>query len=195
MKPRQARHRGLTALKRGSALLLLLTLTFGLSGRAAAESPELRRLQAGLDLFPSVLAADIDIREKTSAEGVLNIAVIYENNPQQAEDAAARLRQVARVKNIPLRVLIINPVLLEATPPPVAGIFISEPRLRHLGRVVAYGKANAAITFSPFQGDISAGVASSIQVTANILPQVNTNTLRVSGLRLKPFFLRIASHY
>lgn len=161
----------------------------------ASDSPELRRLRAGMDLFPSFLAADTQIRQKKAEDGKLHIALIYNDNPRRAEQQAEHLRQIGKIKNIPLKVQVMRPQDLRKNNELLAGIFITQPHLPQLPKVVHHGKTHSVITFSPFNGDVAQGISGGISVTARILPKVNIPTVKASGLRIKPFFLRIASLY
>lgn len=58
-----------------------------------------------------------------------------------------------------------------------------------------YGKQSNIITFPPFVGDVTLGVAGPIAIIARILPQLNMTTIAASKSALKPFFLRIAFRY
>jgi hypothetical protein len=49
--------------------------------------------------------------------------------------------------------------------------------------------------FSPFAGDVEAGVSSGLVVSDRILPYVNVEAMRLSGVQMKPFFLRVAEQY
>ena len=179
----------------GLLLTLVLQLTAALPVMAA-DAPELRRLRAGLDLFPSFLAADTAIASKVApTDGKLHIALIYDSNQRLAIQEAARLQKVGQIRHLPIIVDIMRPTALLANSTPLAGIFITQPQLAQLTKIVHYGKAHSIITFSPFIGDVALGVSGGISVTARILPKVNIPTLKASGLRIKPFFLRVASLY
>lgn len=176
-----------------AALLLPLMLIFTSIAMASTDSPEMRRLRAGLDLFPSFLAADTAIQAKRARDGKLHIALVYQNNMRRAEQLAERLRHIDTIKAIPMEVAILQANEVDNYPVPLAGIFITQPQLNHLGQVIKYGKVNSLITFSPFPGDVAQGVTGGLSIKARILPQLNQATLHDSGLQLKPFFLRIAT--
>ncbi len=175
-------------------MLLLCLVTASLAAQNL-DSHSTRRLYAGLDLFPSFLAADQQITAKKDADGNLVIYIVHHNDRRTAQKVAARLRDIKKIKGTPLKVVIVRDDYDEFHSQQPAGIFIAQPHLPHLAAVVNYGKAKSIITFSPFVGDVTLGVTGSIAVTARILPQVNLTTLTDSKLDLKPFFLRIATHY
>lgn len=154
-----------------------------------------RLLSAGLDIFPSFLAADQQLTDKLDKDGYLLLYIVHHNNQRRAQIIAARLKDIKKIRGLPLRVVIMRDYDALFSQEQPAAIFIAQPRLPHLAGLVLYGKEKSIITFSPFAGDITLGVCGSITVTARILPQVNMTTLAESRLRLKPFFLRIASPY
>lgn len=155
-----------------------------------------RLLHAGIDLFPSFLAADRHISEKRDKDGFLVIYVVHHNDQRIAQKIATHLGDIKKIKGIPLKVVVVRDAYDEFhTQQQPAGIFIAQPHLPQIAAVVNYGKQESIITFSPYPTDITLGVAGSIAITARILPQVNTKTLTDSKLELKPFFLRIAWRY
>jgi hypothetical protein len=159
------------------------------------DSQSTRRLHAGLDLFPSFLAADQQLASKKDRDGNLLIYIVHHNDRRTAQKIASRLRDLQKIKGIPLKVVIVRDDYAEFHKQQPAGIFIAQANLPHLAAVINFGKQKSIITFSPFVGDVDLGVAGSIAITARILPQVNMTTLADSRLDLKPFFLRIASRY
>ncbi len=154
-----------------------------------------RRLRAGLDLFPSFLAADQHIADKKDSDGNLILYIVHHNDKRTAQKVAAQLNSIKAIKGAPLKIVIVRDDYEQFQKDKPAGIFIAQANLPHLSAVINYGKQNSIITFSPFVGDVTLGVTGSIAVTARILPQVNTTTLADSNLSLKPFFLRVAARY
>ncbi len=173
------------------AALLLLSATF-----VHAGGREESRAWAGLDLFPSVLAADAEIAGKRGPDGKLSLVVLYQTDRELAAEMARRLTRTGTIRGIPIRVEITrDPRPLHGTAPPPAGIFLAEPRIGDLEAVTEFGRENRRLVFSPFAGDVERGVPAGIAVSDRILPLVNAEALDAFGLRLKPFFLRIAEVY
>ena len=175
--------------------ILLLSLVKASLAAPDQNSHVARRLRAGLDLFPSFLAADLRIKDKLDKNGDLILYIVHHNDKRTAQKIASKLRDIKTIKGAPLKVIIVRDDYDDFQNYQPAAIFIAQPHLPHLAAVVNYGKQNSIITFSPFDGDVNLGVTGSISITARILPQVNTMTLADSKLHLKPFFLRIASRY
>ncbi len=161
----------------------------------AMDGPEARRLMAGLELFPSFLAADQKIKTKKDVGGTLQLVILYQNDKRTAEKMAARLNQIGKIKSLPIHITISQTHSFHPTKIKPAGIFISQNNIGNLNAIVQYGKEHSIITFSPFTTDLKKGVTGSISITARIRPQVNMETLKSSHLAIKPFFLRISKQY
>jgi hypothetical protein len=154
------------------------------------------RISAGLDLFQSVLAADMDIKEKRGADGSLLLILIYQNDKKTAGNIAKKLMAVERIRGIPIRVeLIVNSALNQYSNTPPAGIFIIQDIRDNLPAVIDFGINHHVVVFSPFEGDVEAGVLGGIHISDRLLPYINLGALKASGIRIKPFFLRISKHY
>lgn len=175
------------------AVSIFLSLLLLWAAFAAAGDRETSRAWAGLDLFPSVLAADADIADKRGPDGRLPLAILYATDRDRAEEMARRLARTGTIRGIPIQVESTRnatPADWEHRPP--AGIFLAEPRLGDLETVVEFGRRRGRLVFSPFAGDVERGVPAGIAVSDRILPLVNAAALDASGIRLKPFFMRIA---
>jgi hypothetical protein len=173
------------------AALLLLSAAV-----ARAGDREESRAWAGLDLFPSVLAADAEIADKRGPDGALPLIILYQTDRELAEEMGRRLARTGTIRGIPIQVEIArNPASMQETDSPPAGVFLAEPRIGDLEAVIEFGRENRRLVFSPFAGDVERGVPAGIAVSDRILPLVNAESLDAFGLRLKPFFLRIAEVY
>jgi hypothetical protein len=161
-----------------------------------ADEPADRRAWAGLDLFPSFLAADADIAEKKRPDGALHLLLVYQNRQDLAESMRTHLKQVTKIHDIPTRITItgIDELGDEVEPSP-AGIFLVERAGDEIEAVIRLGREHRAVVFSPFAGDVERGISSGMVITDRILPYVNVEAMRLSGIRIKPFFLRIAEQY
>ncbi|MBF0622620.1 MAG: hypothetical protein HQL54_11905 [Magnetococcales bacterium] len=154
------------------------------------------RLQAGVDLFPSFLAADTKIHDKIDADGMLSLVVLHRGASTQAQDIAHQLEKVGTIRNIPIRVFITDdPNLSEYKQKPPAGVFLSEKRLNDLDTIIAWGKRSHRTVFSPFEGDVESGLFCGLSVREKVLPLVNQHALDTWGIVLKRFFLRITRRY
>jgi hypothetical protein len=173
------------------ALVLCLCAAAGLAGER-----DVRRARVGLELFPTLLAADMDIASRQDAAGALPVLLLYRDDPSLARDMADRLRRIDRVRGLSLRV---ETAALDELDKPddvsPAGVFLVQSIGGDLERVAAFCRERGIILFSPFEGDVEKGAAAGIRVSDRIQPYVNLEAVRASGLRLKPFFLQVAVVY
>ncbi len=171
------------------------TLCLVATGSHAGEK-ESRRVWAGVDLFPSLLAADLDIENKRTPEGKLLLVLLYMDDKGAAEKMAQYLGEIKKIRDIPIQVEISNDITLKNyydCPP--AGVFLTQRIRQGLDSIIQYSKKNHILVFSPFEGDVKKGIPGGIMISDRILPYVNMKALRSSEIRMKKFFLRISEQY
>lgn len=169
-------------------LLLLVAFTHA----PMADEQSDRRVVMGLKLLPALVAADKDLSQK-SANGQLPIVVLYREDAVAATHAAKHLTATERIKGLPLQVTTLPYARLsELSDQPPAALFLAEWSPDDLADVVRFGIEHARIVFSPFKGDVSAGVSTGIFISDRMLPLVNPRTLDAAGIRLQPFLLEVA---
>lgn len=183
-------------LKQKIHFLLLLILGLICHTVSAVEKDEIR-VRAALDLFPSILAADMGIEDKTGPDGSLLLVLLYTDNKEKASEMAEYLRKVDQIRGIPIRIEISDERFLyqkgdqfeKQTP---AGIFLTQSLSNNIDSIITYGREKQIIVFSPFEGDVERGVLGGIHISERLLPYINMSTLQSSNIRIKSFFLRIA---
>ncbi len=176
-------------------IIIALLICF-LPYKLNAQDRETQRIWAGLDLFPSMLAADQDIASKTGPDGKLLLILKYINDKGAAEEMARHLKKVNTIRGIPIRIELSNHNSLENyKDTQIAGVFIAQKLTDSPSDIIHFGKKQHAIIFSPFKGDVEAGISGGIVIVDRILPYINITTMRLSGIRIKPFFLRVTKAY
>ena len=161
------------------------------------------RISTGLKLFRSILLADRDIASKVGEKQQINIVFLYRSDMESAERYARNFVRLGRqgnrgkIKDYYVKINILKELStvakLNLEP---AGIFILEDiSPEQLQNVADYGKRNSIVTFSPHEGHIQHGILGSIDVGTSIRPMINTTTLTSSNLRIKSFFLKVATTY
>jgi hypothetical protein len=169
---------------------------FLLPGGASAEGLSDRMAWVGLNLFPTFLAADAHIDEKKDDDGGLHLLLVHRGRVDLAEELSRQLGQVGTIRGIPIRVSEVNiGELKDMGDDMPAGIFLVERMGDDLQTVIRFGQDRHAIVFSPFTGDVEAGISSGMVVSDRILPYVNTEAMRRSDIHMKSFFLRVAELY
>ncbi|PID73152.1 MAG: hypothetical protein CSB33_05220 [Desulfobacterales bacterium] len=175
-----------------ACLLANLFLIFVFSGAVQADLLRERRILAGLDLFPSFLAADRDIAEKVSDDGSLLLVLVCHGETGKIERMRRNLEKVQIIRGISVRVEITTNLTLQSFADDApAGIFLAEP-VRSLAPLAAFAQRHSRILFSPFDGDVSRGAIGGIHVSDRILPHINWKAAAAAGIRFRSFFMRIA---
>ena len=179
-------------------LVLLATIVYAATPSVSDDFTE-RRITAGAKIFRALLAADVDIERKTGARGELRLCLLYLDDTDNAELAAATLanRNDPRIRNmkVSIHMLSISECITDDKGR-FAGIFLTQKlNAGQLQTLITFGSAQHLVVFSPFEGDVERGVQSGIAVEARVRPYVNTSALRTSQVRLKPFFLKVAKAY
>jgi hypothetical protein len=149
----------------------------------------------GIDLFPSFLASDQNIRSKVGEDNLLHVVIAYQYDKKTANDMANRLKNLEKIRGIPIKVNMLSVDDIEySEDQSIAGIFIAEPMLP-LVSIIKKSIDNHFIVFSPFEGDVEKGVTGGIYITEKIVPYINSKTLVLAEIKMKAFFLRVSKKY
>ena len=162
-----------------------------------------RRAETGIKLFRALLAADLDLERKATADGRLLVLFFYTDDRKRAEELAKAFGKAPAPGAVePVRGL---PVSLESTADPSfaqyparvpAGIFLAQaPDAQALRAIIRFGIAKRVIVYSPFEGHVESGVLGGLAVEAQVRPYINQGTLTASNIRLKDFFLKVTKVY
>lgn len=167
-----------------------------------ADSEQDRRNEAGLRLFSTLLAADVDLQKKAGADGKILLVIYYSTDARGAEALAKSLRVTPSGEPKKLGGL---EVAVETTSDagfhayasrPPAGIFLAQPPAGPtLGSIVQYGIARRILVYSPFEGHVERGVAGGLAIGAQVRPYVNAATLAASQISLKPLVMKFVKVY
>lgn len=134
----------------------------------------------GVELFP-VIIKSIESPDYSKKP----IAVIFLNNPQQAEISANQLRKF--LPN-PIKVVSISQFLQTEI---FSAAFITHPKL-HNDRLIQHTSRLKILTFSPFYQAINYKVDTGLIVKEQVRPQINLQQTSSKRIVFKPFFLRVA---
>ena len=160
---------------------------------AFADDAEDRRVRTGARLFRALLAADLGLDEKANEDGSLTVAILT-NNAESAEATTSMIlgpEGNGRIQAHAVR--IVHLPSDELPDDPVAAIFIADRLDEQVrDRIVLWAIEHGVVSYSPFAGDVEAGVLAGISVEARVRPMINTRTLAASGIQIKPFFLNVA---
>ncbi|MGM0594711.1 MAG: hypothetical protein ACQETD_09260 [Pseudomonadota bacterium] len=176
-------------------LLLAAAIWLGMVSTVLAGTEEERRVNVGIRIAPAVFAASENI-DAIEPQTDLAVLVVYLDDAAYADEVARRLTQAGPLKGRELKVTTLSAQRLNGDhdPAPYA-IFVAQQLGPELEPVIDYANRNDAISFSPFRGDVEAGILAGIAVSDRILPFINLDTLARLSHRFKPFFLKVAETY
>ncbi len=175
-----------------SPLLLIILLIF--SSAISADGYQERRVIAGVKLFHALVAADLDLSAKLDAEGRVDLAVLYRQDPDAAGQPLEWLqtKAVAGMQMHAMRARTLALDRLTHGQPPSALYIAERLSAEQLRTVIDYAAVHHRVLYSPFEGDVEAGVTAGLSVQARVRPYLNRTALLAAGLNIKPFFLKIA---
>jgi hypothetical protein len=177
-------------------ILVCLALALISGQRAYSVERDELRVRAGIDLFPSLIAADLDITKKSEKGGIITLLLIYTDNRSYAISMSQRLGELKTIRNIPIRVEISNDLTMSAyADNPPAGIFLIQPLDEKLPEIIRFAVERGVILFSPFQGDVEKGVLGGLHISDRVLPYINKSTMKAAGINIKEFFMRVSVIY
>lgn len=174
-------------------LLVLLTLGL-LAAPALADTQQERRVRTGARLMLALLAADVDLEAKTRDRGQIEV-VVYGRDPQLRSIVGQTLSptkgEAPAVRSLPLAIVHLDHEPgIDLRP---QALFVASPLDRaELDRLIAWSIREGVILYSPFEGDVERGALAGLSIEAKVLPMLNRRTLEASGIRLKPFFVKVA---
>ena len=182
------------------ALVLLSVIsTLCLASLTSSDDFTELRVTSGARIFRALLAADEAIERKAGNDKILNIFLLFQNNARNAEKARDTLlnRDDIRIRKIAIHVEIMSIADFEKkTSISSAGIFLTDLLTNeNLAHVMERARKYHTVVFSPFEGDVERGVHSGIAVEARVRPFLNLESIHSAGIRLKPFFLKVAKTY
>ncbi|MCC2604474.1 hypothetical protein [Planctobacterium marinum] len=180
-------------------LLLSVAVCFS----APVWSNEDFRVLNGLKMFKSILQADQDINDKHNPDNGLDIVFLYTGELQQAEKLARSFLRMGRgdkkgrIKDMPVFVHLVRDMAhIEEMNIAVAGIFIlNKLNTEEIKGIAQFGLSHNIVTYSPFQGDVEKGIFSGLTIDTSPKPFINAQVMNNSGIRIKSFFLRVATLY
>ncbi len=181
-----------------TVLLLCLFVNIDASLGGMINSQNRQLLLLGLQMFPALAGGDKGLNAKRNTKGEILLLIVYQEDQREAEKTAELLIATAKnIKGYPVKVEITKDLTFEKyIDTSIGGIFLAEPlSASQRKQVIRYGIARHVIVFSPFKGDVKAGVLAGIHVSAQILPALNLNTLRRSEIRFSNLFLKVAKTF
>ncbi len=183
----------------GIFILILLLPPFVLANNEITE----RRISIGLRFFRSLLASDNKLPEKLNVANQLNLLLISTKDPSESQEIAEQLLNAGRanskgkIRGFPINISISTTEQLSASKhTPLAGIYLTDKlSQQQLTTIINYGISHQIIVYSPFEGDVQAGILAGLDISINVRPYINSRTLKKSQLVIKALFLKVSKFY
>lgn len=179
-------------------LLVLAVLARGAAPDLHADANQDRRVEIGVRLFRALLAADVDLKNRTLEDGRLLVVFFYTDDSKRALGVAKAFSKgeekgAEGVRGIPTVTEAASDVGFAdyAGRRPAAVFLVQPPPGEGLRAIVRYGIANSVVVYSPFEGHVESGVLGGLAIEAQVRPFINLTTLEASRITLKDFFLKV----
>lgn len=178
-----------------SAMIMMAVMLCRVVPSSAGEL-DTRRIWAGLELFPAMVAAVEGIQDKRTGDNTLTLVFVYRDRKNEAMSMAEHVNRIGKIRGMDLATRIVPfDRIHDDGLKPVAAVFLTQKSGTFLNDVIRFGQDQSALVFSPFEGDVEHGVSGGILISDIIKPYVNLSALTQAHLSLKPLFLRVSESY
>ncbi len=172
--------------------ILILSLLWPAQMICAQETED-NLVRISLSIFPKLVAVDLGMKDKLTANGQIQLLIYYDNKKELAYSVAEQLRkQYPRIAAFPVKVEARSAF---AKHPPTAILLVEHLDEMKLKKVIDYGVANHILVFSPFKEDVDRGVTAGMYVAIRIHPYFNRDTLKRSKIKMHKILLSSAKFY
>ena len=163
----------------------------------AGEAEE-RRVRISLEIFPRIVAVDLDLNSKLSNTGTLKLFVVFDHEAESARHVAAQMKN--SFTNIGGRAV---EFVVQSAQQAVSGgldqsaaVFLSDVLLDDLlAEVMKVASEHHVLVFSPFAGDVERGATVGIAIGSRIQPFFNVPVLMQSHININEKLLSISQRY
>jgi hypothetical protein len=183
---------------RWAAVAVLLGVGLTTAIHVDAGEAEERRVRISLEIFPRIVAVDLDLRSKLSTTNTLRLIVLYEHDGEAARHVAAQMKNsFTNISGMAVGFEVQSAQqAISAGMEQPAAVFVSE--LLSDDSFTAMMKAAAerhVLVFSPFAGDVERGATVGIAISSRIKPYFNVSTLGLSHININEKLLSISQRY
>ena len=174
------------------SILSLSFYIFSLS-TLSANSIDEKLVRMSLNIFPHIVAVDLDLDKKLTNNGKIQLMVFYQRKEKLATLVAATLSD--RFKSIsgnPIEVIISKSL---GKKNPCAILIVEKLPNSILKNLINYSIEKKLLIFSPFEKDVSRGVTVSMSIQIRIVPYFNRTSLLSSNIRIHRVLLKNSKFY
>ena len=171
--------------------LLLSVALFTQSVYAGDAVPH--RVLVGLNLFPNILSVTKGGQIDTTKRDRYTLWVVYQEDKKRAMLLAEKLtKSTKQINQHSVQVEAIAVDELEQVTHGT-GFFLSEQlNAPALQQIITQTTRSGALLFSPFSGDVEAGVMMGLDVRSKIRPYLSLQSIEAAGLNCNPALVRMS---
>jgi hypothetical protein len=158
-----------------------------------AHEVEDNLVRISLNIFPKLVAVDLDMKQKLTPDGKVRFHVFYNKKQEIAGVAADHLAEdYPRIANFATQVTVGKTLPDEV---PTAILIVEHLEEGVLNQLIEYGISKHILVFSPYQEDVGRGVTASMYMAIRIHPYFNRDTLERSQIHMHKILIRSAKFY
>lgn len=189
---------GITRGLRWTAIAVLYCICLTAARHVDAGEAEERRVRISLEIFPRIVAVDLDLRTKLSTSDALRLFVVYERDAEVAHHISVQMKNsFTNIGGLAVQFVVQNAQLaVTAGMQQPAAIFLADQLSDDLfAAVMKAAIEEHVLVFSPFAGDVERGATVGIAISSRIQPYFNMSTLVQSHLNINEKLLSISQRY
>ena len=163
----------------------------------AGEAEE-RRVRISLEIFPRIVAVDLDLRSKLSTTDTLRLFVLFEHDAEAARRVSEQMKNsFTNIGGLSVE-FVVQSTQLAATGgmEQPAAVFLSDVLSDDaFAAAMKAAVERRVLVFTPFAGDVERGATVGIAISSRIKPYFNVSTLEQSHIRIHEKLLNISQRY
>ena len=185
------------SLRWGAVALLYCACLLPMTQIDAGEIEE-RRVRISLEIFPRIVAVDMDLRSKLSTNDTVRLLVLFEHDGEGARHISAQMKNsFTNIGGLPVEFVVQKAEQgLKTGNEPPAAVFLADPLSDDaFAAVLKAAIESHVLVFSPFAGDVERGATVGISISSRIQPYFNVSTLVRSHININEKLLSISQRY
>jgi len=178
------------------AVLYCVSLTTAI--HVDAGEAEERRVRISLEIFPRIVAVDLDLRSKVSTTDTVRLFVVFDRDAEAARHVAEQMKNsFSNIGGLAVEFVVQNAQqAVMSGMEHSAAIFLSDLLTDEVfAAVMKAAIERHVLVFSPFAGDVERGATVGIAISSRIKPYFNVSTLAQSHININEKLLSISQRY
>ena len=163
----------------------------------AGEAEE-RRVRISLEIFPRIVAVDLDLSSKLSTSDTLRLFVLFEHDVETARHVAGQMKNsFTNIGGLAVEFVVQDTQqAVTAGMDKPAAVFLSDQLSDDVfAALMKTAIEHHVLVFSPFAGDVERGATVGIAISSRIKPYFNVPALVQSHININEKLLSISQRY